>query len=380
MSSNSQSLGTPIYGHSSGHTSLDPNSSPITPSNTFRLASATKLITTISALQLVSRGVLSLDDPTLINTHLPELISQPIIRPNPNPSAATHFLYEKREKDITLRQLLTHSSGVGYDVIDSTLQAWRKSRGESPLALSGNILPAFSTPLVFQPGMGWAYGGGLDWAGVLIERVTGLTLGTYMQKHVFEPLGMRRTAFPCQKNGEVMEALVQATMRTGEGGLVDAPTNDGAEGEGGGGGLFGSVEDFVAVLRDVIADEPKLLSKEMVEVMWTPQFVADSAQLAGLKASAMLFEAMGGALTKGTELNHGIGGMLVMEDVEGLGKTRGTLNWSGAFNCPWFANREQGVAAFYASQMLPPGEPKSAELIGGFIQEVWRLVGEKEKK
>ena len=78
--------------------------------------------------------------------------------------------------------LLTHSSGVGYDV-EGRLKAWRQSRGEPSLAVSGHVLAAFSTPLLFEPGEGMAYGGGLDWAGILISRATGQSLGAYMQQH-----------------------------------------------------------------------------------------------------------------------------------------------------------------------------------------------------
>ena len=376
--SSSYFTGNSLYTKSSGYTSLDPSAPTISPSNTFRLASCTKLVTSIAALQCVSRGILSLDDPSLITKHLPELASQPIITLNTGPDASsTPFHYTQPRNGITLRMLLTHSSGVGYDV-EGRLKAWRQARGEPSLAVSGHVLAAFSTPLLFEPGEGMAYGGGLDWAGILISRATGQSLGAYMQRHIFAPLDMRHTTFRPAERADVSGALVQVVTRAPDGSLVPFAVNDEAEEEGGGGGLYASVEDYMALLADLLREEPRVLGREMVGLLFASQFAEGSAALEGLKACRNVYETMTGALTRGLRVNHGLGGVLVMEDAMGLGRTNGTLTWGGSFGLMWFANRERGVAAMYASQVFPLGDGRNEELKRGFVKEVWSILAERE--
>lgn len=119
--------GKEIYSHTSGVTSLDSSSARnITHDSIFRLASCTKLLTSIAALRLVQAGKLDLDDVEIIQKHLPELCAQEVFTSKPG----EELKYEKRKKDITLRHLLTHSSGVSADILSPQLQAYRKSRGE----------------------------------------------------------------------------------------------------------------------------------------------------------------------------------------------------------------------------------------------------------
>src|SRR5207248_167443 len=101
--------------------------------------------------------------------------------------------------------------------------------------------------------------------------------------------------------------------------------------------------NFMRILQDLISDDPKVLPKEVLDELFKPQLPVGSPSLKALHASAPIFTAMTGPLTaslKPTSLNHGLGGILITEDSEGLGKTKGTLSWGGAFNCLWFANRE----------------------------------------
>jgi hypothetical protein len=144
----------------------------------------------------------------------------------------------------------------------------------------------------------------------------------------------------------------------------------------GGGGLLASTRNFVRVLADLIAPEPKLLSADMVRVLFEPLFGKGDRALGMLRASPAV-AAMTGPLTnslKPESLNHGLGGVLVMEDDKELGNTKGTMAWGGSFNCLWFANREAGVAGFYATSLFPPADTKSTELTAEFVKEVWARV------
>jgi hypothetical protein len=143
----------------------------------------------------------------------------------------------------------------------------------------------------------------------------------------------------------------------------------------GGGGMFASTRNFVRVLADLISTEPKLLSQEMVSVLFAPQFKEGDRALQMLRttSSAQVFAAMIGPLASGLKpevVNHALGGVLIMEDTE-VGKTKGTMAWGGSFNLLWFANREAGVAGFFASSLFPPADEKTRGLMGDFVKEVW---------
>lgn len=266
---------------------------------------------------------------------------------------------------------------MSYDIIDPRLQAWRQERGERPLALSGPIVEAFSTPLLFQPGEGWAYGGGLDWVSLLIPRVTGLPFSEFLRKEVFNIVGCDEKIGFSEEELAKVGVVGQIVTKTKDGnGFKKFPVQP-AKAELGGGGLFSSSANFGKILQDLLSKESKLLNEGLLEELWRPQFETGSEPLEALKRSAPVFASMTGALTSSLDpetLDHALGGILVMRDDEVLG----TMSWGGAFNGLWFANREQGVAGFYGSSMFPPGVGRSSELIGEFVREVWRRVGEKE--
>lgn len=230
--------------------------------------SCTKLLTTICAMQLVEKGLIGLDDE--VGSILPELKSLNIIREDPRES----FVLTSAKNKITLCHLLTHTSGLSYDAMHPVLVAWRKSRGEGPLVMSGKVLEAFSIPLLFEPGTSWVYGAGLEWAGVLIERMSGKSLSAYMEDHIFKPLGLGRSTFKLSQRRDMEEHAAQMWLRSEGGQLVPIPSPYpvDAPDDCGGLGLITSTSDFVSVLKDLLRESPVLLKAETVEAMFTPQF------------------------------------------------------------------------------------------------------------
>jgi CubicO group peptidase (beta-lactamase class C family) len=331
-------------------------------------------MTAIAALRQVQQGRLDLDDPQVVERHLPELCQQGIITSAPGAPLA----FEPRKNVITVRQLLTHTSGAGYDVLNPLLQSWRKSRGEQPMALTAALPDAIATPGLFQPGKGWSYGGGSDWTGLLISRLSGTSLGDFMRKEIFDVVGCdERIGFwrhEVEKHGD----MVQVVTHGKDGALIPHFVPE-QKSERGGGGLFSSAGNFIKILEDLVAPEPKLLNQRMLEELFRPQLEEGSAALDQFRQSSPMFTGMTGPLTsrlgpKG--INHALGGLVIVEDNEALGNTKGTMTWGGAFGCLWFVNREQGVAAFYGSSMFPPGESKTRELMGNFVEEVWSRIGQ----
>jgi CubicO group peptidase (beta-lactamase class C family) len=316
-----------------------------------------------------------LDDPKLIDTHLPDLKALKVITSAPG---NIKIAYEPRNIPLTLRHLLTHTSGVGYDMVDPRLRAWRKSRGEKTMTLHGPLPESVSTPLLFQPGMGWAYGGGLDWVGVFIERASGQKFGAWLRERLFDVLGCDAGIGFARQEVEKAGEVVQVVTKGNDGRLKEQKVKDQEAGvERGGGGLYASASNMQKLLADIISPVPKLLAPEVADLLFAPQLLPDSKALEALQISASSFRSMSGPLTPSNDvsgINHALGGMIVTQDNADLGNTKGTMTWGGAFNCMWFANRTLGVSGFYASSMFPPGEGRSSELMGELLKEVWENV------
>ncbi|KXH47603.1 beta-lactamase [Colletotrichum nymphaeae SA-01] len=222
--------------------------------------------------------MIGLDDE--VETILPELKDPEIILPD----SSTSFRLERAKNKITVRHLLTHTSGISYDAMHPLLVAWRQSRGEQPLVMSGRTIEAFSLPLLFEPGTSWVYGASLDWAGVLVERLSNMKLATYMEEHVFRPLGLTNTTLHITERPDMRKLLAQMFLRTEEGKLapIPSPYPEDAQESSGGMGLITTTSDFVKVLTDLLKDSPVLLKAESVTEMFTPQFHEGTSQYEGL--------------------------------------------------------------------------------------------------
>ncbi|KAG5800958.1 hypothetical protein H9Q69_000085 [Fusarium xylarioides] len=247
--------------------------------STFSGFSCTKLLTTIAVLQCVEKGLIGLDDS--VDSILTELEKPDIINQEPNRS----FNLTPAKNKITVRHLITHTSGLSYDAMHPVLIAWRKSRGESPMVMAGKLLEAFSLPLLFEPGTNWVYGSGLEWAGVLVERLNGgKSLGAYLANNLFEPLGLQSSTLRPESRPDILANLAQMWHRsdTGELNPIPSPYPLDARDECGGLDLVTSTSDFVVILQDLLKDVPVLLEAASVAMMFTPQFGPATRQYQGL--------------------------------------------------------------------------------------------------
>lgn len=364
-----------ILYHAAGKSTLDSSSAKHLDGNSvFKLASCTKLITVLATLKLVEQGKLSLDDASVVSKHLPELCEQPVVTSAPGQP----LTFEERKNPITIRQLLTHTSGSGYDFRDPQLLAWRKERGQGPLYFSGQLPEAIAAPFLFEPGDSWIYGAGLDWIGLLIPRVVGEPFGEWLQKEVFSVVGCdSNIGFNAKQIEDAGGVIVDVVTRTGTGALKEHAIPQ-MKSEIGGGGLYSSANNFVKIMADLIVPEPKILSPQSVDLLFSPQFGEGSAPLAALRSQSQSFAAMTGPLTASlppSAVNHALGGLLITEGTLESTSLANTLSWGGAFGSLWFINRDHGVAAFYGGSIFPPNDPKSAELVGSFVTEVWKKIG-----
>jgi CubicO group peptidase (beta-lactamase class C family) len=341
------------------------------------LASATKLLATIAALQCVDDGSLSLTGD--LSSIVPELTSKQIIT-GFSEDGGTPIL-EPQIRPITLEMLLTHSSGASYHFTDPLVSRWREKFAPRPENPTDNdrltVEELCNYPLSFQPGSSWMYGPGLDWAGRIVERVTGRTLGERMHERIFGPLGIGDAQFYPVTREDLRERLVNLNPDDpdalgkavlGGGGDMNKIT----KGDFGGHGLFMTVPDYVKVLRSILANDGKVLKPETVNDMFehhlSPEATAGHQK--ALAGPVGIFFAVGTA--PGSKRGHGLGGLLTLEDVEGWYGDR-TLTWGGGLTYSWFIDRKNdlcGVGAVQAS--LPVDSSVIEPLKQSFRHDVYR--------
>ncbi len=249
-------------------------------------------------------------------------------------------------------------------------------------------------PLLFEPGDGWAYGCSIDWAGKMVERVTGVRLGEYMKEHIYEPLGMTSTGFRLAENDILSSRLCATTARSPTGGFVPAapyPNQNPAD-DLGGGGLYSSVPDYMQVLISLLGNDGKLLKPDTVQLMFTPQLPDDKYLTAA--ATHPLAGPMFRSGVDSQDWNWGLGGILNTADVEGVCR-KGTMSWGGLPNLFWvrspctlfgmipeidlriqWIDPSLGTCGMYASQLLPPGDATSVGLAVDFRKYVYKVVSE----
>lgn len=213
----------------------------------FWIASMTKALVSVAALQLVEQGKLTLDGD--LGELLPDLKGLEVLegmdadgRPRLRPAKGA----------VTLRQLLTHTSGFAYAFSSADLLAWSQATG-APDPNAGTRA-AHRQPLAFDPGQGWVYGIGIDWAGIAIEAASGQRLDAYIAEHLTGPLGMADTGFALSAAQGARKASVH--VRGPDGGLIAIPFGlpENPEVMPGGGGLYSTARDYGRFLRMLMGE------------------------------------------------------------------------------------------------------------------------------
>ena len=357
------------YSKALGNRTLpDGTQKPLSTSDICFLASSTKLITTIAALQCCETGLLSLDGD--LASKLPEVIKQGVLLGGNDEGKAPNI--EPLRKPLTLRHMLTHSSGFIYHFMDPAMQQWRDAN-PAPTDAS-DVNTRFLTPLAFQPGESWAYGIGLDWTGYLVEQVTGMKLDDYFRKNILKPLGIPASEvsfFPVKEGmGQRMPELNPKDPK-GQGlssSLGNNVHGDVLTGCFGGQGGYASSDAYIAILQSILFNDGKLLKSESVAEMFKPQ-LEQGAKESLIKWCHGPFGALLAQNTTGSDINFGLGGLLIGEEDGGLGKN--SLTWGGGCNSTWFINQTNKTCGFQSLQIgLPPDMEIAVKLKGVFKQTV----------
>lgn len=223
--------------------------------NIFRIASMTKAITSVAAMQLVEQGVIGLDDP--LNELMPEMVEIPIL--------TVEGELIQSESIITLRHLLTHTSGFGYTFLEKRLQDFQATNKEWTYK---------DAPRMSTPGSLWRYGTSTDWAGKVVEKLSGKDLETYFRENITGPLEMNSTWFNVPENlhHKIVSYGVRSNQDFTE--YPRVPINK-VKNYSGGGGLFSSPEDYLKFIHCILNEgqhkNGQLLKRETVQSLYEHQ-------------------------------------------------------------------------------------------------------------
>jgi CubicO group peptidase (beta-lactamase class C family) len=253
----------------------------------FRIASQTKAITSVAVMMLFEEGKFLLDDP--ISKYLPAF-AHPKVVDTFNPKDTTYTTVPAK-REITIRDLLTHTSGIAYAQIGSPTMNAIYAKAHIPAGfVSDKILLADAMkklgplPLEHQPGERWTYGLNVDVLGYLVEKISGKSLDQFMKERIFDPLGMKDTYFyiPAAKQNRLVtvytpdkkDHLIKWNASTFEGLSADYPTVNGTY-YAGGAGLSSTIKDYATFLQMMlnggVYNGQRLLSRHTVELMTTNQ-------------------------------------------------------------------------------------------------------------
>jgi CubicO group peptidase (beta-lactamase class C family) len=317
---------------------------PLRVDHIFRVFSNTKLITSCAALLLFEEGRFQLDDP--IEPFIPQLANRRVLRPDATSLDQT----EPAVRPITIRHLMSHSSGLSYGLLDpGTLifNAYKERKVVNPATTLAEMMGVLAElPLVFHPGTSWEYSVATDVLARLVEVTSGQRFGAFIQSRILGPLGMADTGFVVSDRNRLVAYYAGADlvdpMKPGLTRADDAPY-PGAylrpfPRQNGGAGLVSTLPDMVALIRSLLPGGQMLLKPGTIELMMTNQLP---------EGVWIRFAAFGALQGKG----HGLAGALILEPSAFEHQdARGELFWGGRGGTQWWISPRKNTAGLIMAQ------------------------------
>lgn len=369
--------GNILYSKSFGKASLKEGTNrPFTDSTIASIASMTKLMTSVAVLQCVEDGTLDLDAD--IKAVLPEIGKYGLITGFDD--AKNSAILTENTVPITLRMLLSHTSGHEYDQASPILTKWRLSRGEQPW--DGLTVEEKSTlPLVFTPGTSWAYGAGHDWAGKAVEVASKCSLDEFMRARIWAPLGIENEASFYPRTRENLKDRL-ADMGTlnekGEPPAVYVPDFDvvgGARDCFGGAGVYTSAKAYYTFLSAIQRCDPKLLTPASYAELFRPQLDERCEQALNdvIYSHPLKAQYLGMQIPASVRKTWSFAGLVAKDGQDGR-FAPGTTLWGGYPSCEWFIDHESGICGVAVCQIIPPMQPDVMALHEKFQRAMFSQV------
>lgn len=324
---------------------------PLGPDTIVRMYSMTKPLTSVAVMMLYEEGRFQLDDP--IARFLPEFRNMRVF----TGGSRGRFDSEPAARDITIRDLLTHTSGLTYGFMEATpVDGLYRDAGidfqTSEASLAELVERAAALPLLAQPGAAWNYSIATDVLGRLVEVIADRPFGEFLLERVIAPLGMEDTAFHVAPGKLARFAANYARGQDGSLSLIDDPRESrfGAPRKiaSGGGGLVGTALDYMRFCRFMLnegeIEGERLLGRKTIELMTRNHLRGDMADMGQPRFSESPYHGIGFGL--------GFSVMLDPAKAQILG-TPGEYAWGGAASTAFWIDPEEDMAVILMTQLMP---------------------------
>jgi methyl acetate hydrolase len=333
------------------------------PDSVIWIASMTKAITGAAAMQMVEQGKFGLDTPAA--DIVPEIARKEVLV-----GVGTDGTVKTRpaSKPITLRHLLTHTSGMGYDTWNADIFRYVQAKGP----LKPNSMEMLSTPLLVEPGARWEYSISIDWAGLMVEAASGMKLDRYMKENLFEPLRMPDTGFRIGPAMRPRKAAVHVRNEAGGFSATDHELNQNPDVFMGGGALYSTVGDYLRFTRMImgggILDGVRVLKPETVALM-SRNAMGDiscrplKTQIPGRSTDMDFVDGM----------KWGLSFMINPEAFPGR-RSAGSLAWGGLANSYYWIDPARKVTGVWATQLLPFYDARAVARFEDFERGVYAAL------
>lgn len=340
-----------IYEGTAGKRRLD-QAANMTTDSIFGIFSTTKAITATAVLQLVEEGKLDLDEPA--KRYAPEIGKLQVIESFDDKGDP---ILRAPKRDITTRMLMTHTAGLSYDFINHTYNRLAQEKDQPSVITATKA--CLMTPLLFDPGERWDYGTNLDWCGQIVEAITGRRLGDVFKTRIFEPLGIKDMTFELTDATRGRLAGIHARGADGSLTPMDFELPAKPEVHMGGHGLYGTVGDYMRFIRmwlnDGAGEHGRVLKAETVRM-------AEKNHLGDKKVTPII--GVIPSLCNDAEFFPGQSkswalSFMINDEQAPTGRPAGALGWAGLANLFYWIDRQNGVGGFWATQILPFGDPAS---------------------
>jgi methyl acetate hydrolase len=326
------------------------------PETVFSLFSMTKAVGSLMAVMAIDRGLITMDTP--VGDVLPDFEKIQVLE-SMGPDGP---IYRRPKTRATLRHLLTHTCGMGYEAFYPAMADYAVKTG-SAADITGKFESLYY-PMLFDPGEGFAYGVGTDWVGVLVSELDGRPIDRFVHEEILQPLGMSSTYF---ERADAGDRLANLFLKGEDGQFSPFEMYPAANPEiyHMGHALYSSAADYMTFLRLVLnggeLDGHRLVGPEAMKLMYTDQLEGVPLPSPLLKSSVP-FVSYDVDPRPGTRKTHTAAFFRSEEDVPAM-RRAGSLSWAGVLNTHYWVDPASDIAAVFMTQMLPFYDP---ELIASY--------------
>ncbi|MEA2248204.1 MAG: methyl acetate hydrolase [Solirubrobacteraceae bacterium] len=336
-----------IYEGAAGPRSVDADD-PVTPDTMLRIASMTKMVATVAALQQVERGNLDLDAP--VADYLPEFAGLQVLEGFEGDTPKLRA----PASQATVKHLVTHTSGLAYWFFSADILRWEEVTG-TPNVMSGSH-QIFTAPLVADPGTRYEYGINTDWLGRVVETAAGQSLDAYVQSEILDPLGMSNTTFLMNDEQRAGSVPIHVRGEDGSWQATDVDWSQEPDWWAGGHGLYSTPRDYLSFQRMLLGrgtlGDAKILEPSTVDSAFTNQIGdIDFPPAISTADPASTHDFNGGP---GLKWGYGL---LLNEKAQPGMRAAGSGAWAGLFNTHFWVDPTNGVTGAIYTQTLPFVEP-----------------------